>query len=775
MKLTAEELNIIAENPLGDLLAQIGAKLSPLQDLDEVCRTDIENLLLILFDTSAAHRLHCRHRDGTVAAKLFTIRQNVRTGSLELTHFRQLIGAITAKSPDTDVWSAVLELINDTTTPSRLQPSVTPSGCWTPVKASSSRLGDSETRDMVERELFREFKDCTHRRVPKFFEKHFDMARWTNAQQEMLSSVMANHNGQRWVDFPADPWESSVWRWLQAWEGKALAQATYVLHRTKTATEFKSSRGQLDLFFQKPAQTDGPFEYKHVMVVGEHKRSSTAADFKACFLQLSRHVRSVYASQPTRRFIHAFTLRAAMMELWIYDRSGAYSSGEFDIHHEPEKLARALVAYATMDEDALGLDRAIEWENNHRHVTVKDTSGEDKRVELNRLMLSQRAVVCRGTTCFTSGRNVAKFSWRSEKRQPSEVELLKLAQERDVEGVAKLIGHFEITSIADLRRGLEFSSRTQHTFRAAIHDQSGGLNLSPDSKSRVTSRKRNLSDSPIRVSKRQRISSRKSEGGQASSPLSEANDEANQLRASSYAALQDDPYENRILTCLVISPAGRVISDFRTLRELLEALRDAIRAHRSLYVKGGILHRDISTSNIIITSPTKAAGFKGMLIDLDMAKVRDNGSSGADHRTGTVQFMAIEVLRGVDHTYRHDLESFFYVLIWLCARDAWEKVEHIRREREDAPQESKLRRWEVGSFQDIAHAKLGDMGVNSLVAIMDEFPKPFDKVKPLCLRIRDLLFPQDDAKWIMTGTPAGDPDQLYDPIIAAFSESIDLC
>jgi hypothetical protein len=41
----------------------------------------------------------------------------------------------------------------------------------------------------------------------------------------------------------------------------------------------------------------------------------------------------------------------------------------------------------------------------------------------------------------------------------------------------------------------------------------------------------------------------------------------------------------------------------------------------------------------------------------------DGIPSGARHRTGTMQFMAIEVLEGKGHTYRHDLESFFYVFV----------------------------------------------------------------------------------------------------------------
>ncbi|KAH8742393.1 kinase-like domain-containing protein [Diaporthe sp. PMI_573] len=197
--------------------------------------------------------------------------------------------------------------------------------------------------------------------------------------------------------------------------------------------------------------------------------------------------------------------------------------------------------------------------------------------------------------------------------------------------------------------------------------------------------------------------------------------------------------------------------------------RDAIKAHRSLYVKGKILHRDISSNNIIITNPEMADGFKGMLIDLDLAKVRDSGPSGARHQTGTMQFMAVEVLRKTDHTYRHDLESFFYVLLWMCARQSWNNG---FGGVEKPPKESLLRKWEIGRFQDIADAKEGHMTVNSLERIMSEFPESLNVVKTLCLRIRKILFPLDKDERMSFGTPAGDPDQLYGPIIAAYDEAI---
>lgn len=90
---------------------------------------------------------------------------------------------------------------------------------------------------------------------------------------------------------------------------------------------------------------------------------------------------------------------------------------------------------------------------------------------------------------------------------------------------------------------------------------------------------------------------------------------------------------------------------FGSIPELLEALRDAIKAHRSLYTKGKILHRDISENNIIITDPKEADGFKGMLIDEDLAKEIGSGRGGARHQTGTMEFMAIQVLQRVAHTY----------------------------------------------------------------------------------------------------------------------------
>jgi hypothetical protein len=55
------------------------------------------------------------------------------------------------------------------------------------------------------------------------------------------------------------------------------------------------------------------------------------------------------------------------------------------------------------------------------------------------------------------------------------------------------------------------------------------------------------------------------------------------------------------------------------------------------------------------------------LIDLDLAIREDRErASGAKGKTGTRAFMAIGALLGEQHTFMHDLESFFWVLFWTC-------------------------------------------------------------------------------------------------------------
>ncbi|KAI1291224.1 serine/threonine-protein kinase Sgk2 [Xylaria venustula] len=673
-------------------------RISLLGDIDIINprQEDVASLLSALVGSPTAFSLPFPDGKGNVAAKLFPIQQQVRGGLVKPDHFSALVHHVVSNSSDIDIWEAVFDIIDNLGALTPPPSSIAPTFQGTPVRSSS-------------------------------IEK----------QKEILESIMAEHDGNRWKSFPTIPAERPVWDWLRSLENSALSGTPHMLHTTKIAYQFKERKGQMDLFFQMPApEASGIFEYKHVLVVGEQKLSYDTGRFKADFLQLTRLVRGVFIDQPICRFVHAFTICASIIEL----------SGAFDIYDKPDTFARALVNYATMGNADIGLDTFIEQKGKHYYITVNNVNSNKTRIRLSRPIVRQNVI----------------FSWASDKRK-LEVEQLRLAETRGVKGVTRVVAHRQITTIAELREGLEF--RERHKFRN--EDVYFEDLLSVETIDISSHKRKSASDHRSDTSE-----SKKARSNSQQSTLVVQKQNSKQTMSTGKPSLYNsggDMWENRIYSCLVISPAGRVISDFRTINELLAAIRDAIKAHQSLYETGNILHRDISSNNIIITKPDTTDGFHGMLIDLDLAKIRDSGPSGARHQTGTMQFMAVEVLRKTDHTYRHDLESFFYVLLWMCARQSW-KNGFARGEK--PPKESILRRWEIGTFDSIADAKEGHMTANSIKRIIGKFPRLLDIVKPLCLKIRKILFPLNKDEEMSFGTPAGDPDQLYSPIITVFDDAI---
>ncbi|KAF7423049.1 hypothetical protein PC9H_011213 [Pleurotus ostreatus] len=145
-----------------------------------------------------------------------------------------------------------------------------------------------------------------------------------------------------------------------------------------------------------------------------------------------------------------------------------------------------------------------------------------------------------------------------------------------------------------------------------------------------------------------------------------------------------------VLHRLILQTIGRPLWHFGSYLELLKAFRAAIVGHQRL-VAHGILHRDISAGNIMISADDHpGAGEEGFLMDLEFARINEvvhvTKAPGGPQRTtwsvprrgiqmtGTVQFMAREILNSivknnpVEHTVSHDLESFAWVFAYVVLR-----------------------------------------------------------------------------------------------------------
>ncbi|KAG9240328.1 hypothetical protein BJ878DRAFT_571127 [Calycina marina] len=732
-------------------------------------------------------------------ADLFSLGSKAGSSDFDIKSTIPLVELVVNNAPDVEIWRAVFNLIALTSPKQLTPPTAFENAVFdTPLRSSSaSQKGIEQTHDEVDRRILEELTGRVYYDVGGFYERYFEGKSWTNNARDIYEESRAQYTKGRWSGWPEPSLQGPFFEWFIKFQDTVLSGLgrRYYTSANKVLRGSEADR-KLDIFLAPAdiAFQDGEHDWSNVLVIGEHKRNPDEDSSTKTLVQLAGYAREVFGSQPDRRFVLGFTICGTLMRFWVFDRSGPYSSEKFDIHREPERFVKVIAGYALMTDAELGLNTFIKRDENGKFIVTRDVriSLEDKPIA------STKAIVCRGTTCYRGRRSdstdweyVVKFAWPSDKRH-REGDFLKLAKERGVKGITEWFNHEQIAidgspdTIASLRKSMEFwpprklsvkaswvdnsmessraNSRTRSSFRgrsrSSVRRLTGlGITTSSTSISSGQKRKRDERFGPETGA----IKRSRSDDSQVVAANAEPDLKENELdnfnvhsieepEADSLAGCESETYGNRIHCCLVVSPAGRPLYAYRSVRELLEALRDAIAGHRSLLEDGKILHRDVSENNIIITESAVKGAPKGRLIDLDLAKELDSIPSGASHRTGTMQFMSIEVLQGKGHAYRHDLESFFYVFIWMCVRYGHEDV--VGREESTAPRSqpnkrrvrpaktSILRGWYTGTYAEIANIKRGHMvGFEDVTA---EFAPEFSGLRGLAEELRNVLFRSRD-------------------------------
>jgi serine/threonine protein kinase len=144
--------------------------------------------------------------------------------------------------------------------------------------------------------------------------------------------------------------------------------------------------------------------------------------------------------------------------------------------------------------------------------------------------------------------------------------------------------------------------------------------------------------------------------------------------------------------------------------------------HYQLWL-GGIRHKDISASNLMYDKDTK----DGVLIDFDLASMNKTGEPTGMDNTGTMPFMALDLLtkRGMEgqvkRLYRHDSESFAWVLLWICGR-----FEH-GNEIENPP----FQEWLNCGYNECRRASMDFVGNRSEYEVTSFYAKFVDAARNL--------------------------------------------
>ncbi|KII85237.1 hypothetical protein PLICRDRAFT_336874 [Plicaturopsis crispa FD-325 SS-3] len=104
----------------------------------------------------------------------------------------------------------------------------------------------------------------------------------------------------------------------------------------------------------------------------------------------------------------------------------------------------------------------------------------------------------------------------------------------------------------------------------------------------------------------------------------------------------------------------------------------------------------------------------GILNDYDNAVRLDENKDPihppSSHRTGTLPFMALDFLQKhtmhVTHCYRHDLESFTYVLLWVTVRHPTYVFKNPAEQAVSAASIQATENWACGTLASMISAKL---------------------------------------------------------------------
>ncbi|KAJ1718071.1 hypothetical protein LPJ61_006888 [Coemansia biformis] len=118
---------------------------------------------------------------------------------------------------------------------------------------------------------------------------------------------------------------------------------------------------------------------------------------------------------------------------------------------------------------------------------------------------------------------------------------------------------------------------------------------------------------------------------------------------------------NRMAMTPIAEPLHRV----QSVDEFILVVGDAVNAHKAIFDKCRILHRDISDNNIMFVR--KGDKIRGVLIDMDYATTRDDARRDVQPICiGIFPFMSVNNLEreDVQRTEIDDMESVLYILLW---------------------------------------------------------------------------------------------------------------
>ncbi|KAJ6612660.1 hypothetical protein B0H10DRAFT_284102 [Mycena sp. CBHHK59/15] len=356
--------------------------------------------------------------------------------------------------------------------------------------------------------------------------------------------------------------------------------------------------------------------YPQIASVYELKLEEALGDDEKA--QVAVYAREVFATQPNRIFVYTPIMTGSTIRVIRFDRAGAKFSQLIDYHKDPVFFIKLVVLLSSLHEELLGYDTSIYWtqkdgrmqrvlEITPEEVVDDDGSGWVQNDGKETLMFDISDIPTFARRTIRSRGTICWDAVCTTPRYEGRRFIIKDywgAAERTRESVF-------LKQLAGIKGvGQMFAYQNDRKFTHQIF----GFALE-----------------------------------------------------SQMLSTTDVTVPNRSLTRLVLEKYGNHLNFATSAHQLLYAVRDAVAGHANALFVHGILHRDISIGNFLL-SPKE--GEAGVVIDFDMAKnmqeiIAGNSTEG-DSRTGTRAYQSAKVLlqspKLGHHDHLDDLESVYYVL-----------------------------------------------------------------------------------------------------------------
>ncbi|KAK0655543.1 hypothetical protein B0T16DRAFT_320017 [Cercophora newfieldiana] len=749
--------SIIEKNPIGNGLDAFrtsfrsvceSQNLPPTFDsLIKLGYDELQDIALILLSTlrilPAARQLPSGTGRGTLRSDLLRLGPSLDSGEFEFDRIIPLLkSALVEPTDDTLIWKQLYCSVTESTPP---QPPrlIASSLQQTPWSRNTSSFANSSEHCKYVDGVLREELGPMYVGLRNFHNTFFGgIAGLEAASEAVFQKCIEGDNPffrveGGWRGWPEDADQDRVLAWFAdlsenlavfAEDHKSTPCQRRPLAKPNQLIDGSVGKRKMDVGYVNDPQAgkDSRCHWSQILVPGELKSNRSADIPSEAWRDLARYAREVLIAQDTRRFVLGFTICGSLMRVWMFDRLGGVASEQFDVNDDGLRLVSTILGFLWMSEEELGFDPTIMIAGDQRFIEI-ERNGSTERLIIEEVMRRAPCIAGRATTCWKAHREedprtqlVIKDSWQYVERD-EEGEFLREATSKGVVNMARYYSHQPVLVrgyndiINGVRRGLDITRASNYRPERSVGPPNTSASVSRQGRSSKPGQKRSSSQTGARLPPSKRSCS------------------------ESPTKTDRSTLPNRAHRRVILRDYGKPIYEASSLPSLLAALEGCIKGHESLR-KAGFLHRDISINNLMINEDDGNPSWRSFLIDLDLAiKEQREGASGAKGKTGTRAFMAIGALLGEQHSFMHDLESFFWVLFWIC-------IHYNGPGKDIGPTE--FDSWNYESDSKLAGSKKSviDDEVDFLTIAKESFTPHYQQLTPWVNRLRKKVFP-NGGRW----------------------------